>query len=191
MAGGSSSNNINAPSNLPRPPPVLSTHTNDGTTCLYYPNGQLAVLLGNVYGYFIESAGSVNSSFLDLGGKSAERAQQGPTSNTNSFISNSYGMNMLWQNVNNSFTTVVYDLAQSKTTPLHGKTMTPGGGGGLGSKPTVNTVNTERTGETQAAKQPAALLNRKKVTHLMDKNILAIISPLGYCVAYRKNGTPR
>lgn len=44
--------------NFPKPPPLLSTHTNDGTTCIYYPNGQLAVVVANVFGFFVESASS-------------------------------------------------------------------------------------------------------------------------------------
>ncbi len=175
--------------NLPRPPPLLSSQTNDGTLCLHYPNGQQAILLANVHGYYIESSGSnSNSAYIDVSAKNA--APGGPTSITNSFISNSYGMNMLWQNVNNSYTTVVYDIARfnkaSATTKSSNVT-------GLVSKLTMETDKSHETntltGTYSLAKSTHQV--RKKVTTIVSKTILATISPLGHCVVYRRDGTPR
>lgn len=42
--------------NIPRSPPLFNTQTNDGTTCVYYPNGQLAILKANVFGFHIENS---------------------------------------------------------------------------------------------------------------------------------------
>lgn len=47
--------------NSPKPPPLLSTHNNDGTTCVYYPNGQLALLVVATFGFTVENASSSNS----------------------------------------------------------------------------------------------------------------------------------
>ena len=33
---------------------VFNTQTNDGTNCVYYPNGQLAILSANAFGFLIE-----------------------------------------------------------------------------------------------------------------------------------------
>lgn len=51
---------------IPKPPPLLSTHTNDGTTCIYYPSGQLAAIIANVFGFYIESVSlsSLGSHYL-------------------------------------------------------------------------------------------------------------------------------
>lgn len=53
---------------VPKPPPLLSTHTNDGTTCVYYPSGHLAMVVANVFGFFVE------------GGSSSSTANMQPTS---------------------------------------------------------------------------------------------------------------
>ena len=42
--------------NIPRAPPLFNTQTNDGTTCVYYPNGQLAILKANAFGFHIETS---------------------------------------------------------------------------------------------------------------------------------------
>jgi hypothetical protein len=47
--------------NVPKPPALLSTHNNDGTTCVYYPNGQLALLVVASFGFTVENASSSNS----------------------------------------------------------------------------------------------------------------------------------
>src|SRR5690606_14299518 len=58
------------PFTLPRPPPILSTQTNDATVCLYYPNGQQAIVLANVFGYYIENS-SGGAAGASVGGGAA------------------------------------------------------------------------------------------------------------------------
>ena len=50
--------------NTPRPPALFNTQTNDGTSCVYYPNGQLALLRSNVFGFSIESSKCLKNNFL-------------------------------------------------------------------------------------------------------------------------------
>jgi hypothetical protein len=93
----------------------LSVETNDGTTCIYYPNGQLAVLVSNVFGYSAEIRSQSPISGFSAPINNAPTQFDAPS--VNSFGGGvAIGSLMLsGQNLIDSYSTVIYD---SSTAPL-------------------------------------------------------------------------
>ena len=157
---------------LPPPPPLLKSQTQDGTTCIYYPNGRVAIVLANVFGYSFESAsqashtnlnsamavnhenlkpnanltfmtGSLNSSFAAVGGNSSTV--------------------MVSQSVKRSYTTVIYDNSPPDSSTAVA-TLEP-----LANEP-----------------KPRAKSSKGKRGRL-----LAVVNPSGSCICYGPLGQPR
>jgi hypothetical protein len=152
----------------PMAPILCSTHTNDGTTCVFYPSGRIAILSVNVFGYYYENVisnynlnanqaqANVNMSSVGLStSNTSVNNHQAHTANTSlSSVSNSNRL-LNWMNLKDSYTTVVFD-------------------------------------DKKLISESASFSNSssKKKMHA-DGSILAVISPNGSCVCYRKNGTAR
>lgn len=166
---------------MPRPPTLFHTQTNDGTTCVFYPNGQLAIAFANVFGYYVES-GSAS------GASSADNTNNRGTATAGSFISTSYGISLVWHNIHNSFSAVVYDkvnetlITRPKTTS-NVFLMTDA----------ASCLSKQLTSETgdQATGSPSKQLIKPLKSRKKEIPMLAVISPQGYCVVYRKNGQPK
>jgi hypothetical protein len=158
----------------PQAPILCSTHTNDGTTCVFYPSGRIAILSANVYGYYYENVVSnhvnnqtqaatnhnsnTNTSALGLStsiNSISNMNHQAHTANTSmSSVSNSNRL-LNWMNLRDSYTTIVFD---------------------------------DKKGQNEST--PFSSPSKKKNLHA-DGSILAVISPNGSCVCYRKNGSTR
>lgn len=160
---------LNSTIQLLKPPDLLNTQTNDGTTCIYYKNGQLAIVIANVFGYYIEN--SNNSSESRATANNMQASINGSlTGSTN--ISN---MTLCSQNLKNSYTTVIYDICKK-----HPKSAS----------------SSRLTSSAQLSANYSFEDKDESVRKIFEKskreqNILAIVSPLGYCVVYRNNGKPR
>ncbi|RNA29347.1 hypothetical protein BpHYR1_032044 [Brachionus plicatilis] len=154
---------------LPKPPDLINTQTNDGTTCIYYKNGQLAIIVANVFGYYIENPN--NSSESRGANNNIQASINGSFTGTN----NVPNMSLCSQNVKNSYTTVIYDM--------HLKQPKSGSSSGLTNSAMLGTnVSTDDNDESIRK-----ILDKSK----REQKLLAVISALGYCVVYRSNGKPR
>lgn len=173
MISSKSSINFNQTKQLtiqfPKPPDLLNTQTNDGTKCIYYKNGQLAIVIANVFGYYVENSNASSES-------------RGPVNNMQASVNglftgstNVSNMTLCSQNVQNSYTTVIYDFCKN---------------------PPKSPSSSRLTRSAQLSTNNSIDDNDEIVRKIFEKskreqNILAIVSPLGLCVVYRKNGKPR
>lgn len=83
-------NSDNFQNSTPFIPSLLNTQTNDGTSCVYYPSGQLAILATTVYGYFIDTVpviSNINNNTLNLTSNSTQLHNPSNNSNSNNNIS--------------------------------------------------------------------------------------------------------
>ena len=156
---------------LPKPPCLLNTQTNDGTTSVYYKNGQLAILVANVFGYFIENGGGNSNA------ESRGTVQNIQASINSSFSGSNNNINptLSWLNIKNSNTTIIYDVYKK----------TPKSASSAAASTRLETITSTDDYDD----------NLKKIFDKPQKGteprLLAVISPLGYCVVYRSNGSPR
>jgi hypothetical protein len=114
---------------------LLYSQTNDGTTCVYYPNGELAILIVNVFGLYVESSvlSGVNAPSAAAIAAATTAAQNAASSSlVNGFLDSSLlssntannslgshlGSILSGANLKNSYTTIVFDRACNNTTPM-------------------------------------------------------------------------
>jgi hypothetical protein len=178
-------------------PALLNTQTNDGTTCVYYPNGNKAILIANVFGYYAEASSSVSSHHKE---PSSNTTTTTTTANTNiqanpltsmsgSFSSSNQansGAILNAQNVKNSYTTIIYEYVSDvarKSSKYSFKSLL--------SNSTCMSLNPKETEDSNNN-------NEKKVTiksnrHSLDNEsrVLCFITPTGNCVKYQSNGQPK
>ena len=161
--------------NTPSPLQIYNTQTNDGTNCVYYPNGQLAILSTNVFGFFIDSL---------------------PVTNT---LNSNVERGLNWQIFRNSFTTVVYGMsdnaAAKKVSRVQNKSplstctnqiSMSTGHTGLKSQLSDNT-----TSQHYFTNNTNVMSNDMSLRPSTGPKLLAFITSSGHCVCYRENGTPR
>lgn len=157
---------------FPKPPCLLNTQTNDGTTCVYYKNGQLAIIMANVFGYYIENGGGNSNSESRVTVQNIQASINSSFSGSNNNANNPI---LNWQNVKNSNTTVIYDVYK--------KLPKSASSGAISTR--IETITSTDDYDD----------NLKKIFEKSSKGteprLLAVISPLGYCVVYRANGNPR
>jgi hypothetical protein len=182
--------------NPPKPPPLLNTQTTDGTNCVFYPNGQIAVLIANVFGYTVENAPLT-------GANASTSTQDQPTARqSHSVLSNHHstlnsvsgstttvhhhhhhqqqqqqnaasketnvGLIFAPHIVKNSFTTVVYDTTYTDLLQRSAKSLRSMDG-------TSSESRLKSCSDSSFGQVP----------------VLAVITSTGACVCYRKNGYPK
>ncbi len=160
--------------NTPTPLQLYNTQTNDGTNCVYYPNGQLAILSTNVFGFFIDSL---------------------PVSNT---LNSNVERGLNWQIFKNSFTTVVYGMSDNVSKKIsRAQNKSP-----VSMCTNQISMSTGPTGlKSQLSDNTTGLNNYANHTNIMSNDmslrpntgpkLLAFITSSGHCVCYRENGMPR
>jgi len=174
--------------NPPKPPPMLNTQTNDGTNCVFYPNGQIALLIVNVFGYTVENAPtpganapgsnhdqptarqshsvlSTHHSTSVTGPTATAHQQHQQPQNAAPNKEINLGPTLAPHSVKNSYTTVVYD-----TTNTH-----------LMQRSAKSLKNMDGTGSESRLKSCSE-------SSFSQVPVLAIITSSGACVCYRKNG---
>jgi hypothetical protein len=175
-----------------KPFALLRTQTNDGTTCIYYPNGQLAIIMANVFGFYIENTNWMPPS-INIESRSQSRGsiynQSSNGNNLNSSILNSlsglpaasissYAPYLSWLNIKDSFTTVVYDNINKS----------------LNGRKTIETYN-ESEAKIRCVKEE--IISNSNISMLSEwanteeNNLLALISSNGYCVCYGNKSKPK
>jgi hypothetical protein len=201
--------NENEYSNIPKPQ-LFNTQTNDGTNCVYYTNGSLAILTANVFGFCFENSTSNTTN----PGSSLSMASTNMINNLTGFGNTSATPPLSYQNLKSSYTTIVYDYVPKRLFSNNS----------FKSKRSNSLMNSSlgmyNDKEKEKEKQEALLfnlsmsseknklnLNKSKInkennlnqnankyTIKKDKNethLLAVLAPSGNCVCYRKNGKPR
>ena len=164
-------------------PGILNTQTNDGTTCVFYPNGQKALIIANVFGFSVETNSSLGS----------QQNVPQPSSQNNNLTSMSGSFNsanlasnssLTWQSVKNSYTTIIYDLyneSHRKASKYSHKSFFS----------TISSGIESRNKEREDDKKSVSINLKAQVKSEREGRILAIITPTGNCVYYRDNGRPR
>jgi hypothetical protein len=199
--------NENEYPSIPKPQ-LFNTQTNDGTNCVYYANGSLAILTVNAFGFYFENATSNTNP-----GSSLSMTSTNMISNLTGFGNSSATPPLSYQNLKNSYSTIVYDYVPKRSFSNNtnkSKRSNSLMSSGLG-------IYNDK--EKEKEKQESLLLNLSfngdKNKSLLNKNnsnkenssnnnsgknfkkekneshLLAIIAPSGNCVCYRKNGKPR
>ena len=182
-------NSNRSTSHLPQPPPMLNSQTNDGTVCLFYPNGHQAIVVSNVFGYKIEkdAAGTPSTAGMNFRDDNSSLNGSVGTANVNSALS--------WQNYKNSYTTIVYEQCSAR------KLLLAKGITSQSAKKQNETdkmlLTAKQLKENASKKLNAPLKRGQNVANnaqdvlITEPKILAIITCTGYCVCYRPNGNPR
>ena len=171
--------------NAPRAPPLLNSQTNDGTVCLYYPNGQLAISQANVFGCCVDASAMHHTNSSNSLGNQVTFASNS-NNELGSLISGSSGPGLVWQSFRNSFTTIVYDMnlakkisRNSSSRSLPGRKLNPN---------SKNEASRENSAK-DAGKKEHKIKESKETA--MDAHMLAMITCTGCCVCYRANGVPK
>lgn len=178
--------------NPPKPPPLLNTQTNDGTNCVFYPNGQMAVLVVNVFGYTVENAptpgtnastsnheqptarqshsvlSNHHSTINSVIGSTTTTHQQHQQQQNVASKETNLGPVLAPHSVKNSYTTVVYDTTNTHLLQRSAKSL----------------KNMDGTGSESRLKSCSE-------SSFSQVPVLAIITSSGACVCYRKNGYPK
>lgn len=87
---------------------LFNTQINDGSNCVYYPNGQLAICSTTVYGFSVDNF-SNNLSYMN---QSMNSVADPPSVSVNPRDRNKE-LGLAPQNVKNSFTTSVFGWSDS------------------------------------------------------------------------------
>jgi hypothetical protein len=155
-------------SNQLSPSLLFNVQTNDGTNCVYYPNGQIAIMSTTVFGFFIDNL-TVNGSNPDSKSNNTEK-----------------GLN--WHNIKNSFTTIIYDMTEIQRKSIRNKSP-------LSSVTNPISISTSNQENISYSSINETLFNKCNNSNNNKKSneqkILAFITSSGHCVCYRKNGTPK
>jgi hypothetical protein len=180
--------------NPPKPPPLLNTQTNDGTNCVFYPNGQIAVVVVNVFGYTVENAptpgtnepksnhdqptarqshsvlSNHHSTINSVSGSTNAAHQQHPQQQQQNAASKEINLGPVLapHSVKNSYTTVVYDTTNTNLLQRSAKSL----------------KNLDGTGSESKLKSCSD-------SSFSQVPVLAVITSSGACVCYRKNGYPK
>jgi hypothetical protein len=181
-------------------PLIFNTQTNDGTNCVYYPNGQIAIVSSTVFGFYIDNLPTNNNQSHNIN-NSFNLTDQ--TSNAKE--KNNFEKGLSWHTIVNSYTTIVYDMTENKEKKSsRGCNKSP-----LSSYTNALSINTNSDiksslysdlNATSKNKISNNLNNHFKYTNYMNEKpnilkqepkILALITSTGHCVCYRENGTPR
>ena len=179
---GFNSNDTFMPKTLPI---LLNTQTNDGTTCVYYPTGQKAIVVANVFGFSVETTSSLSTHMPQASAHTNMTSMSG-SFNSSNIAGNS---NLTWQNLKNSFTTIVYDLTSEmnnrKSSKYSYKSFNSNSSSNLAITPRESEDN--ETNKKMSTVNPIKQLNKYE----RDAKILLIITSSGHCVRYRENGKPK
>ena len=176
--------------NAPRAPPLLNSQTNDGTVCLFYPNGQLAITQANVFGCCVDASAMHHTNSSNSLGNQVTFASNS-NNELGSLISGSSGPGLVWQSFKNSFTTIVYDMnlakkisRNSSSRSLPGRKLNPSN---------KNEALSEAAKRENSAKDANKKEHKNKESKetAMDTHMLAMITCTGCCVCYRANGVPK
>lgn len=182
---------------LPKPPPILSSQTNDGTTCVYYPNGQLAIVVSNVFGYYVDanpSSTSINAQLLPTSNMDASFSSKA-AAGVNVFSSNSSfnlgstssAPTLCSQNVTDSYTTIIYGQHVNGRAKKYSKNSIQ-----LNNLNMKNTSSmSSLTDDNSSTKGPIKPGSAGPASHNAHGNIVCVLSSLGSCVVYRNNGNPK
>jgi len=180
---GFNSNDTYMPKTLPI---VLNSQTNDGTTCVYYPTGQKAIVIANVFGFSIETTSSMST---HIPPQTATHTNMTSMSGSFNSLNVAGSSNLTWQSVKNSFTTIVYDLAPEinnrKSSKYSYKSFNSNSSSNLAMTPRESEDN--ETTKKMSTVNPIMQLNKYE----RDAKILLIITSSGNCVRYRENGKPK
>lgn len=165
-------------------PSMLSTQTNDNTTCVYYPNGHKAILIANVFGFSVETGSALGTQQSSVQQPSS---QNNLTSMSGSFTSANVAntSSLTWQSVKNSYSTIIYDLYNEGNRKVSRYSY-------KSSFSTATSSGIEsRSKEREDDKKTVSINVKPQSRHERDGRLLAIITPTGNCVYYRDNGKPR
>jgi len=163
-------------------PTVFNVQTNDGTNSVYYPNGQLAILSANVFGFYVDNVPVSLSTNANNLSHSINNNLQEPQSyikahNTERGLS--------WQNIKNSYTTLVFGVNETKKQR------------DLASPISAYTNLTNNKHQNQENNKPDSEKNnyidkliKNHSNNSGESKLLAFITSSGSCVCYRENGMP-
>jgi len=151
---------------------VFNTQTNDGTNCVYYPNGQLAILSANTFGFYVDNVPVGLSANVNNLGQSINSNLQETQSNTRAHNTEK---GLCFQNIKDSYTTIVF--SSNETNKMHDL------------KSPISKSDRKQNILNYFEKSNM-VENLVKNSNSSERKVLALITASGACVCYRSNGMP-
>jgi hypothetical protein len=177
---------------------LCSTHTNDGTSCIFYPSGRLAIMSANVFGFFIDTMSfNLNANVASTNSTNLSNSQlANNSSHSNSQGNNAAAAAAAAAAANNAASTNSLTQPSVLLNSSFANTSNPGFNNlVLNSHNITDSFTTLVFDDVPKARENAASSYGSKLGHveqnIVEGRLLAIITPTGSCVCYRKNGQPK
>lgn len=177
---------------------LVSTHTNDGTTLVFYPSGGIAITCANVFGYFVDGASNASTTLNATVNTTANNASN--MNNTSGGV-NLTGATTQASSINQQSSTYTSNTANQVSTNT---SVTLNTSASLGSALlNFNTLNLHDSyttiiyddvklrGFNYGTSSVASSRADTVKSSVSEGRLMAIITATGNCICYRRNGQPK